>query len=664
MPARRKPSIAELKEAAIPPGRTTVAVIIPTFNQAHFLVDAISSVLAQTREADEIIVVDDGSTDNPALVVAQFPKVRLIRQDNRGLAAARNTGLRKCTASYVVFLDADDRLLPNALEVGLACITSRPDCAFIYGAYRLISEEGQPIGFATSPKPIDGDAYLALLRSDVVLGIMTMVHRRDCLLAVNGFDETLHACEDLDLKLRITQRYPIACHSEIVAEYRRHGQNMSNNYANMLRKVLLILDRQGAGIALDSATRAALREGRANRRRYYVSQMLAATSARWWAGRDIRILVMDLVQAARWSPFLTTRALLGALGRRVHKRLSRTIVGAIKTKASSKLRPAIRRIQQPKPRPLILMYHRIVNDPIDYFEMAVSPSHFEEHLEVLRRTRCPLPLGDFVRHLMAGALPPDAVALTFDDGYVDNLVDGKPLLAAADVPATLFLATGYIDRPGILWWDELAELILLEESPKSFELVVRGDSIRLDFGAESAACDDGTTPAVCLKRRHAVLWTLWRALRGLEDEERGSIMLKLRSIFANRSNRASVGRVMTSDEVRALISDGLVTIGAHTVNHAVLAGLEAAACHREIVESKLSCEALIGAPVAAFSYPYGDFDFEAREAVKTAGFTFACSKQRGPAIATSDIFALPRVHVRNLDGDEFERILHLASADG
>ena len=116
---------------------------------------------------------------------------------------------------------------------------------------------------------------------------------------------------------------------------------------------------------------------------------------------------------------------------------------------------------------------------------------------------------------------------------------------------------------------------------------------------------------------------------------------------------------MTREEVRALVADGLVAIGAHTVTHPVLAGLPATACHREITESKLTCEDLFGEPVTAFAYPYGDFDAQAREAVKTAGFTLACSVQRGPALATSDVLALPRIHVRNLDGDEFERALRL-----
>jgi hypothetical protein len=99
----------------------TVAVIIPTFNHARFLAEAIMSVLAQTRPPEEIMVVDDGSTDDPANVVAQFPTVQFIRQDNRGVSAARNKGLRSCMTSHVIFLDADDRLLPTAIEAGLAC---------------------------------------------------------------------------------------------------------------------------------------------------------------------------------------------------------------------------------------------------------------------------------------------------------------------------------------------------------------------------------------------------------------------------------------------------------------------------------------------------------------------------------------------------------------
>lgn len=322
-----------------------------------------------------------------------------------------------------------------------------------------------------------------------------------------------------------------------------------------------------------------------------------------------------------------------------------------------KVRSVISRIWPPKPKPLILVYHRIADKPIDNWGLAVSPTHFEEQLQVLRRTRHPFPLKDFVCHLMAGTLPSDAVALTFDDGYVDNLVAGKPRLAAADVPATVFLATGYLDRPGEFWWDELARLILLEDGPQKVELTIRGEPVYIDLGSETSRREDGTVRAASLKRRQRALTPIWQTIRHLDDGERDSVMAELRSIFAARGDHTHRGRAMTREEVRTLEMDGLVAIGAHTVTHPVLSQLGAIACHREIAESKSTCEALIGKPVASFAYPYGDFDAKARGAVMAAGFAFACSTQHGPTIATSDLFGLPRIQVLNWGGDAFERAL-------
>jgi len=308
------------------------------------------------------------------------------------------------------------------------------------------------------------------------------------------------------------------------------------------------------------------------------------------------------------------------------------------------------------------MYHRIADNPVDYFGLSVCPTRFEEHLRVLRRTRYPLPLTDFVRDLVAGSLRSNAVALTFDDGYVDNLVAGKPRLAAADVPATVFVTTGFLGRSEPFLWDELVGLLLFGNGPQHFELVIGGQSMHFDLGTESPARSDGTTPAASVTRRRSGLMKISRALKPLAYEEREPVMTELRSIFAGCDYRTGLGRAMTTEEMRELVTDGLVTIGAHTVTHSVLAGLEDAACQREISDSKLACEAIIGAPVESFAYPFGDFDAKAREAVKTAGFTSACSTMYGPALATSDVFALPRIHVSNWSGDAFEQALHAASA--
>ncbi len=331
-------------------------------------------------------------------------------------------------------------------------------------------------------------------------------------------------------------------------------------------------------------------------------------------------------------------------------------------KIRTRLRSAIRRIWPPKPKPVILMYHRIADEPIDYWGLAVSPSLFEEHLQVLRHTRHPLPLTEFVNRLIAGTLPSNAVAVTFDDGYVDNLMAGKPLLASADIRATVFLTTGFVGRLEPLWWDELSRLILLARGPQSFELAIRGKSLIFKFGSEVDA-GDNTAPSLVLKNRSATLSAIWQILRQLNDEERDSVMAQLRSILLDGDDHRSLARIMTSNEVQTIVSDGLVTIGAHTVSHPMLSGLGETACRREIAQSKRVCEDITGRPVMTFAYPYGDFDIMAREAVKTAGFVLACSTRSGPAAATSDIFALPRVHVPNTDGDEFERILRSVSAE-
>jgi glycosyltransferase involved in cell wall biosynthesis len=300
-----------------------VAVVIPTYNHARFLGEAIKSVLAQTRQADEIIVVDDGSTDDPASVVVQFPAVRLIRQENRGPSAARNTGFRSCKARYLIFLDADDRLRPNAVEAGLNCITSHPDYALVHGGCCCVPQVGPPWTYI--PSQNHGDAYLAFLSGNQSGGIMTVLFRRDCLLAVNGFDETLRRAEDYDLYLRMARKYPIGSHSEIVGEYRRHEENVSNDYVAMIRASLLVLDRHKARMATDQASRAAAREGRAKVRRYYVSKMLDAASGRWAKRHDIGMLARDLIQATRWSPLLTIRSLFGILTCLVNRLFLRSI---------------------------------------------------------------------------------------------------------------------------------------------------------------------------------------------------------------------------------------------------------------------------------------------------------------------------------------------------
>ena len=220
-----------------------VSVIIPCYNHAEFLGEAIESVLRQNYRRFEIIVVDDGSTDGTAEVASGYPDVICITQQNRGLAASRNRGLSQSTGDYLVFLDADDRLLPGALEVGVRSLETRPECAFVYGRCRWVSLDGAlvpaPLQFSIGEEP-----YRSLLERNCVWGCMTVMFRRSVLEAVSGFNDSLASAEDYDLYLRIARKFPVYFHGAVVAEYRRHGTNMSNNAATMLKSVLRVLRSQ------------------------------------------------------------------------------------------------------------------------------------------------------------------------------------------------------------------------------------------------------------------------------------------------------------------------------------------------------------------------------------------------------------------------------------
>src|SRR5713101_1476950 len=154
-----------------------VSVIIPCYNQAHFLHEAIQSALAQTYSHREIFVVDDGSTDNTAEVTAGFAGIRYTRQENSGVSAARNSGLKESRGEYLVFLDADDRLLPEALEVGVNCLHQHPDCAFASGHCRLITAAGWVLA---KPEQLHvvRDHYLELLRDNYIWCPGSVIYRR------------------------------------------------------------------------------------------------------------------------------------------------------------------------------------------------------------------------------------------------------------------------------------------------------------------------------------------------------------------------------------------------------------------------------------------------------------------------------------------------------
>jgi glycosyltransferase involved in cell wall biosynthesis len=237
---------------------TSVTVIIPCYRQAHFLGEAIESVQAQTMGKAEIVVVDDGSPDQTERVARRYSSVEYLRQPNRGVAAARNQGLQAARGTYVVFLDADDRLLPQHFEISLRTLQEHPDAACVTGDYCWFGAEGTWHIHDCQPRP---DHYGTLLRSNFIGPPHPVMFKRSVLLELGGFRADLQAFEDLDLYLRVARRYPMYCHHQPVALYRRHSDQTSLNWNMMLRCGIEVLRNQRPYLDHHPQYRSAYRRG-------------------------------------------------------------------------------------------------------------------------------------------------------------------------------------------------------------------------------------------------------------------------------------------------------------------------------------------------------------------------------------------------------------------
>jgi glycosyltransferase involved in cell wall biosynthesis len=277
-----------------------VSVVIPCFNHARYLGEAIDSVLSQRCDRLEVVVVNDGSTDDTASVAASFP-VRLVSQTNQGLAAARNTGLAANAHEYVLFLDADDRLVPGAIEYQRTLLDSHPTWAFVSGEHRYIDEQGQVCEEWSGPG-VSNDHYKAMLRKNYIGCCDAVMFRREALQAVGGFDTAFRACEDYDLYLRLTRAYPVGTHSRLIADYRRYSSSMSGDPGRMLRWALRALGKQRPLVKRDPELAAAHAEGVAFWRHYYGPALVRQTREDLRA-RHRRVKgLRNLLCLARYAP--------------------------------------------------------------------------------------------------------------------------------------------------------------------------------------------------------------------------------------------------------------------------------------------------------------------------------------------------------------------------
>ena len=216
-----------------PKSQPDISVIIPAFNRAHTLPKALDSVLSQTLKPREIIVVDDGSTDETNTVLANYPGLCIISQDNRGVSAARNMGIKKAGGEWLAFLDSDDEWLKEKLEKqwDAICIDDKLICH----TEEIWIRNGQRVNPMKKHKKFGGIIYERCLPLCVISPSSVMIHR-SVFEDVGVFDESLEVCEDYDLWLRICAKYSVLFIDEpLIVKYGGHEDQLSRKYWGMDR---------------------------------------------------------------------------------------------------------------------------------------------------------------------------------------------------------------------------------------------------------------------------------------------------------------------------------------------------------------------------------------------------------------------------------------------
>jgi len=232
--------ISEIENDYKPP---LISVIIPCYNQGRFLSKSIESIKEQTYPNIEIIVINDGSTDNTDEVCRSIAGIKYVCQENRGLPGARNRGISESKGKYIAFLDADDWFYPDAMEKNMRVLEDFPSLAFVSGTHSSMSNDGEIYGGDTFE--IEQGHYVAMLQRNYIGNPATVLYAR-WIIDIFSFDTSpkIKGCEDYDHYLKITRSYQVSHHNEKISVYRRHGDNMSDNYAMMLDSVLNTLNRQ------------------------------------------------------------------------------------------------------------------------------------------------------------------------------------------------------------------------------------------------------------------------------------------------------------------------------------------------------------------------------------------------------------------------------------
>jgi peptidoglycan/xylan/chitin deacetylase (PgdA/CDA1 family) len=327
-------------------------------------------------------------------------------------------------------------------------------------------------------------------------------------------------------------------------------------------------------------------------------------------------------------------------------------------KALERLPAAARRLPRRRPRALVLVYHRIGDPGLDPWHLTVDSETFARQMEVLARDWSPVSLDELVEGLAGRRLPKRAVAVTFDDGYADNLEVAAPILLEYGIPATLFVAASLVDAGRPPWWDELASLLLEPARLPPTLTLSSGGRWRIPplGGDERGSSPNGPPPWEAEPgTRLRAFYEAWLALRALDVPTREATLDEIAQWTG--APRSSKRVLLTWEQVREFAALPGFALGAHTLTHPPLPTCSRQDARAEIAGGADRLRTRIGIEVEQFAYPFGAWTPGVARLVAEVGFRAAFTTDGNAISWSSSPHALPRVPAEGHRPGEFARLL-------
>lgn len=317
-----------------------------------------------------------------------------------------------------------------------------------------------------------------------------------------------------------------------------------------------------------------------------------------------------------------------------------------------------RRMQK---KAMILMYHQVCERKADPWQLAVTPENFQHHLNHLKNFFDVVSVDELVQTVKQRKLTNNLVAITFDDGFVDNYTNAAPLLEWFELPATFYLTSGAIRNPKLFWWDELQSIIFLTEKlPAKLSVKLGTEIFHFEFQRDQVLRPTlakeiltWSYGAPLKNERVELYFKLWERIQPLQHLDQYTAMRALKH-WAKLDSIPPVTNIPMRDfQVKKLGANKLFHMGGHTVNHAMLSAQTELVQSYEIKDCKIEIEEITGKTVNGFAYPYGKYNDSTKSLLQKNGFHYGLTTEEGVVTVESDLYQLPRLQIKNWSEKEF-----------